>query len=195
MPAPTQAEIATMARLDGVPAEHEWRFAQAISKPIADELQHFMNSNQVLPGIAAPAPPPAYAGVTAAPGRLTGVVSPKPLIEQSVASSTKNIGLDVDDKRTLDTLLSEALARGLDALKAATMMPGVPVAGGTTAAPGRLMAPLVPVLRAQLPIELRQLAPAGPPNATASSGAQGSANPQAGVALPDDPTAAPGTLI
>lgn len=197
MPVPTAAEISTYADLSGVPGEHAQRMALQLAEPIAAELDFFASTNQVLPGVpVAVSPPPAMAGATVGPGPITGIVNPKPVIQQNVVSATGVIGLDPIPKQTLDSMLTEALVQGLDALKTATMRPGVPIAGGVTTGVGGLMAPMVTSLESLLPINLAKLNPQSHiPAAPVHPGSPAVGSASVGVCLPTNPAESIGKLV
>ncbi len=183
MPVPSGAEIATMANLQGVPTQHAFTMAQALGDAISEEFQVFTQQNQVLPGIATSAMPPAMVGVTAAPGQLTGVVNPKVVIEQTVDSHIRSLALDAGQKQTLKDMLSVGLVDTLQALSRAQVLPGVPVASGMTTAPMRLVAPEVTALAATLKITLKNMNPSSQIPAAPVFNQPG----QVGMCLPADP--------
>jgi hypothetical protein len=159
MPIPSSAEIANLASLPDVPSNHKVAFARALGDAIGEALVQFSGRSTVAPGIPTSVIPPAMTGTTVAPGALIASSLPEPVLKAAISRYTQSIGLDRPQKEVLDAMTAKGLASGLQALSAATMIPGLAIAGGFTTAPGRLMAPMVGVLAASLPAQLAPMDP------------------------------------
>lgn len=149
MPAPTKGQIKPV--VDGAFAgvgfigDNISDMSDVIADTIAQSLSLFLAQGKVLPGIpAVVAPPPAPpAGSTVGPGFLMpppaggpakGAILP---IVQGLFAAKSFTGENISD---LADVIADAIAQGINLFTAQVkVMPGIPIAGGVTSAPGMFM--------------------------------------------------------
>lgn len=147
MPAPTASQLESIAKgaltSAGLKGEKAGDLAKALAETTANALSLFLAQAMVMPGIPASAPPPALSGATTGPGSLMpppaggpGDAQIKPLAQAALAS-VNFTGENVGD---LAAVFAGALAQGIQLFTSQVKVaPGIPIAGLTTTAPGRLM--------------------------------------------------------
>ncbi|MFH1097269.1 MAG: hypothetical protein V1749_07195 [Candidatus Desantisbacteria bacterium] len=149
MPAPTKAMIKPI--VDGLFASKQFTgdnindLSDVIAEAIAQSLTMFLAQGKVLPGIpAVVAPPPAApVGSTVGPGSLMpppaggpGKGTIKPIVDGLFASK-QFTGENISD---LADVMADAIAQGIMLFTSMVKVaPGIPIAGGVTAAPGMFM--------------------------------------------------------
>lgn len=149
MPAPTKAQIkpivdAAFARVRFTGA-NIGDMSDVIADAIAQSLSLFMAQGKVLPGIpAVVAPPPAApVGSTVGPGNLMPPPAGGPAkatilpIVQRLFASKNFTGERISD---LADVIAGAIAQGISLFTSQVkVMPGIPIAGAVTSAPGMLI--------------------------------------------------------
>lgn len=147
MPAPTASQLEPIARgaltSAGLKGEKAGDLAKAIAEATANALTMFLAQAMVMPGIPASAPPPALSGSTVGPGSLMPPPAGGPMaaqlqpLAQAALASVSFTGENVGD---LAQVIAGALAQGIQLFTTQVKVaPGIPIAGLTTTAPGRLM--------------------------------------------------------
>ncbi len=149
MPAPTKVQIKPIvdAALAGVnfTGESISDLSEVIADSIAQSLSLFLAQGKVLPGIpAVVAPPPAPpVGSTVGPGSLMPPPAGGPAkatilpIVQGIFAGKNFTGENISD---LADVIAGSIAQGILMFTSQVkVMPGIPIAGAVTVAPGMLM--------------------------------------------------------
>ncbi len=149
MPAPPKAQILPFvqaaASKAGFTGENISDLSDVIADSVAQALSIFQAQAKALPGIpAVVAPPPAApVGSTVGPGMLMpppaggpDKASIKPIVD-SLFSAKGFTGENISD---LADVIAEGIAQGISLFTVMVKVaPGIPIAGGVTAAPGTLI--------------------------------------------------------